>query len=265
MRTLAQAEKPLESRNSDRIRGFQTHHTLTFVHSSGEGAVLGVASTEQGIELIQGDLAEGDNLFISPDLAKETLGPVGRSELWPSLAISCDLERFHGDSSGGLVMLSAARAIRGKSDHDIRAKVTHHGYDTHAENFNFHLEQLGEFDRTFCMLLDDLHDSGMLESTLVIVMSEFGRTPKINQRYGRDHWGTAWSIALGGCGIKPGAVIGKTNDEGTAVADREVDGRHLFHTYYQAVGLDATQKFFTNGRPVPKAPDTAFPIKEILA
>src|SRR5580704_3987687 len=62
-------------------------------------------------------------------------------------------------------------------------KVSHSNYDTHHENFDFHIEQLGEFDRPFAALLDDLADRGMLESTLIIVMSDFGRTPKINHLY----------------------------------------------------------------------------------
>ncbi len=144
-------------------------------------------------------------------------------------------------------------------------KVTHHGYDTHAENFNFHLEQLGEFDKTFSMLLDDIHDRGMLDSTLVIVYSEMGRTPKINTKYGRDHWGTAWSMALGGCGIQPGAIIGKTNRDGTQVADREVDAGHLFHTYLSAVGLDSTDDHDLSGRSIPIADPAAEPIKELLS
>lgn len=144
-------------------------------------------------------------------------------------------------------------------------KVSHHGYDTHAENFNFHLEQLGEFDRPFATLLADLADRGMLEHTLVMVYSEFGRTPKINVRYGRDHWGTAWSVALGGCGIVPGAVIGKTNDEGTAVADREVDAGHLFHTYFSALGIDTFADHDVPGRSIPIGDPAAAPIKELLA
>ena len=82
-------------------------------------------------------------------------------------------------------------------------KVTHHGYDTHAENFNFHVEQLDEFDKTFATLLGDIEDRGMLENVLVVIYSEFGRTPKVNHKYGRDHWGKSFSIALGGCGYSP--------------------------------------------------------------
>jgi len=143
-------------------------------------------------------------------------------------------------------------------------KVTHSNYDTHHENFDFHIEQLGEFDRPFATLIDDLADRGMLESTLIVVMSEFGRTPKINDRYGRDHWGSAWSVALGGCGIKGGSVVGKTNANGTAVVDREVNGGHLFHTYFRALGLDPTKNFYPNQRPVPIADPSAGAIDEIL-
>jgi hypothetical protein len=144
-------------------------------------------------------------------------------------------------------------------------QVTHSNYDTHFENFDFHVEQLEEFDRPFATLVADLADRGMLESTLIIVLSEFGRTPRINQNYGRDHWGTAWSVCVGGCRIQPGAVIGKTNDKGTAVADREVTAGHLFHTYLQAVGLDSTGHFDIGGRPVPLADPAYAPIDELLA
>jgi hypothetical protein len=145
------------------------------------------------------------------------------------------------------------------------AQVSHSNYDTHNENFSFHLEQLGEFDQGFSVLIQDLHDRGMLESTLVVVMSEFGRTPRINARYGRDHWGTAWSVCLGGAGIQAGAVIGKTNDKGTEVTDREVDHGNLFHTYLSAVGLDTTDAFKIGGRDFPLADPSKEPISELLA
>ena len=144
-------------------------------------------------------------------------------------------------------------------------KVSHSNYDTHSENFSFHFEQLGEFDRPFATFIADLADRGLLEHTLVVVMCEFGRTPKINARLGRDHWGTAWSVALAGAGIKGGVVSGKTNDNGTQVIDREVNGGHLFHTYYRAVGLDPTEQFWHNDRPIDKADPAASAITEILA
>jgi uncharacterized protein (DUF1501 family) len=144
-------------------------------------------------------------------------------------------------------------------------RVSHTNYDTHHENFDFHIEQLGEFDRTFATLIDDLHDRGMLQSTLVIIWSEFGRTPRINRTYGRDHWSKAWSIVVGGCGIQAGAVVGKTNANGTAVVDREVNGGHLFHTYYRALGLEPKKKLHDNQRPIPMADPKAAAIQELLA
>tara|TARA_B100000519_G_scaffold192079_1_gene193138 strand:+ start:346 stop:1551 length:1206 start_codon:yes stop_codon:yes gene_type:complete len=144
-------------------------------------------------------------------------------------------------------------------------KVTHHGYDTHAENFNFHVEQLDEFDKTFATLLGDIEKRGMLDNVLVVIYSEFGRTPKVNHKYGRDHWGKSFSIALGGCGIQPGGVIGATNADGTEVSEGEVDGAHLFHTYMQAVGIDSQSNHELDGRAVPIGDPVAAPIKELLA
>jgi uncharacterized protein (DUF1501 family) len=144
-------------------------------------------------------------------------------------------------------------------------KVSHSNYDTHNENFDFHLEQVGEFDQSFSALLDDLAQRGRLEHTLVIVMSEFGRTPRINHLYGRDHWSAAWSVALAGARIKPGMVLGKTNANGTAVVDGQVNSGHLFHTYLRAVGLDPSDTFEVNGRAIQVADPTASAIKELLA
>ncbi len=144
-------------------------------------------------------------------------------------------------------------------------KVMHSNYDTHNENFDFHLEQVGEFDQSFSAVLDDLAQRGRLEHTLVIVMSEFGRTPRINHLYGRDHWSAAWSVALAGAGVKPGVVLGKTNKNGTAVVDGQVNSGQLFHTYLCAVGLDPAGAFDVNGRAIQIADPTATAIKELLA
>jgi hypothetical protein len=167
----------------------------------------------------------------------------------------------YGKSDFGQHCLLARRLL----EHGVTyAQVSHANYDTHNENFSFHLEQLGEFDQSFSVLIQDLHDRGMLDSTLVVVMSEFGRTPKINARYGRDHWGNAWSVCLGGAGIQAGALVGKTNEAGTAVTDREVDHGNLFHTYLSAVGLDSTDTLNIGGRQFPLADPSKDPISELL-
>ena len=168
----------------------------------------------------------------------------------------------YGPSDFGRHCLMSRRLL----EHGIPfVQVSHSNYDTHNENFNFHLEQLGEFDQAFSALIGDLHDRGMLESTLVVVMSEFGRTPRINARFGRDHWGNAWSVCLGGAGVQPGAIIGKTNENGTAVVDREVNHGDLFHTYLSAVGLDSSDSFDIGGRPQPLADPAHAPIHELLS
>jgi uncharacterized protein (DUF1501 family) len=144
-------------------------------------------------------------------------------------------------------------------------RVTHSNYDTHCENFNFHFEQVGEFDGPFATLVTDLAERGLLEHTLIVVLSEFGRTPAINATYGRDHWGKAWSICLGGAGIHRGAVIGETGPNGTEVKSREVDGGHLFHTYLSALGIKSTGYFMVAGQKMPMADPAFEPIDELLS
>lgn len=171
-----------------------------------------------------------------------------------------DRQRY-GTSEFGQHCLLARRLL----EHDLPfVQINHSNYDTHHENFNFHIEQLGEFDQPFAILIDDLHQRGLLEETLICVMSEFGRTPKINSRYGRDHWGKSWSIVMGGGGIQSGAVIGATNENGTEVTDRVVDHGHVFHTILQGVGIDSADEFDIAGRKFPLADPAKGPIGELL-
>lgn len=143
-------------------------------------------------------------------------------------------------------------------------QVTHSNYDTHNENFNFHIEQLGEFDRPFATLISDLVTLGLYDQTLIVVLSEFGRTPNINLYYGRDHWSKAWTVVLGGAKIARGGTFGMTNEEGTEVTDGKVDHGQLFHTYLQAVGVDSTQSLVIDGRELPLADPSTEPIWKVL-
>jgi uncharacterized protein DUF1501 len=143
-------------------------------------------------------------------------------------------------------------------------QLSHSNYDTHNENFNFHIEQLGEFDRSFACFVNDLAERGMLDSTLIVVLSEFGRTPNINLYQGRDHWSKAWSVCLAGCRIPRGHSYGKTNADGTAVEEGQVDHGALFHTYLEAVGVDSTGTFVIDGRKLPIADPAAAAVSELL-
>src|SRR5947209_3134051 len=155
-----------------------------------------------------------------------------------------DLDRYGRHDLGRHCLLARRLLTHGISF----VQVTHSNYDTHNENFDFHLEQVGEFDRPFACLVEDLADAGMLDTTLIVVMSEFGRTPNINHLYGRDHWSKAWSVVLGGARIPRGFVHGKTDPKGTSVVDGQVDAASLFHTYLQAVGVESTESIVVDGR-----------------
>lgn len=145
-------------------------------------------------------------------------------------------------------------------------KVTSYHWDMHGDNFNMHRQLVPQIDRPFAAIIEDLHSRGMLDNVLVVLMSEFGRTPKINTRLGRDHWPEAWSLILAGCGIKRGVVVGKTTANGAFCEGAEYDCGHLFHTIFQAVGIDAAKtEYVNNGQPLPIAHEEHSKISEVLA
>jgi hypothetical protein len=144
-------------------------------------------------------------------------------------------------------------------------RVARAWWDSHGQNFETHQELVPELDHVMATLLDDLEGRGLLESTLVITLAEFGRTPKINPSLGRDHFATAWSATLSGCGVQGGSVYGKTDATGEAVADGEVGPAELFATIYQALGIDHQKAYRVGSRPVPLTEPGTEPVQEVLA
>ena len=129
-----------------------------------------------------------------------------------------------------------------------------------------HASLMPKFDMAFASMIEDLAERGMLEHTLVVCMSEFGRTPRINGHVGRDHYPEAWSLATTGCGLKRGAVIGATDKRGVDVATEPYDIGYFFHTWFKALGIDpAENEYDNNGQPLPIAHDDMKPIKELFA
>jgi hypothetical protein len=128
------------------------------------------------------------------------------------------------------------------------------GWDTHQDNFNRVKTLTGQVDTPLAALVNDLKERGRLDSTLIIWMGEFGRTPNINTRGanpGRDHYPRAWSLAMFGGGIKGGTVIGKTDKEGASVVDRPTTAQDFLATVCELMGIDYTKKNDTpNGRPI---------------
>ncbi|MEI6540113.1 MAG: DUF1501 domain-containing protein [Planctomycetota bacterium] len=193
---------------------------------------------------------------------EQALRLMEKRELFDISQESASVQEAYGKSEFGKQMLLARRLVEQEVPF---IEIQHGGWDFHHNNFEFHLHYVADFDRPFAHFLTDLNQRGLLERTLVIVMTEFGRTPTINAGYGRDHYPRAWSIALAGCGIQHGAIIGSTDAKGIDVTDRKVDHRHLFHTYLRAVGIDSSGQFDIAGRKFPIADPAYGPIEELLA
>ncbi|MCA9149660.1 MAG: DUF1501 domain-containing protein [Planctomycetales bacterium] len=139
-------------------------------------------------------------------------------------------------------------------------------WDCHVLNHEIHQMLVPELDRVLFHLVNDLAERGMLDDTLVIAMGEFGRTPWLNEARGRDHYPNAWSLALAGCGIKPGVVLGETDRDGVDVASDPIDQRRLFATIFTALGLDPYQQYDLPGLPsFFRVEDQAAPVHELLA
>jgi hypothetical protein len=125
------------------------------------------------------------------------------------------------------------------------------GWDTHNATFNAHATRLQPtLDKAMGTLVKDLVDRGMWGNTVLVWMGEFGRTPRINQNNGRDHWARCWSVVVGGGAIKGGQAYGSTDQDGMAVAENPVRVGDLFATIYRALGIDPTTQIRDNiGRP----------------
>lgn len=172
-----------------------------------------------------------------------------------------DLERYGTHELGRHLLLARRMLEAGVSF----VKVASYGWDSHGDNFNGHLSRVPRFDQPFAAMIEDLAASGMLDRVLVVCLSEFGRTPRINGHLGRDHWPEAWSLVMAGCGIQRGAVVGETNARGTYVQSDPFDIGHMFHTWFTALGIDPTKTQYDNhGQPLPIAHEECHAVKALL-
>jgi hypothetical protein len=131
--------------------------------------------------------------------------------------------------------------------------VDHSGWDTHFSCFpSLEKNLIPSVDRAFSALVTDLHQRGLLDSTLVVMMGEMGRTPRINAQAGRDHWSQTQSVLFAGGGIKPGIVIGATDRTQTGPTTDPMSVEDILHTIFNLMGIDPTRTYYTPlGRPVP--------------
>lgn len=195
------------------------------------------------------------------DMARKLMA---RAELFDTTRLSeRDLDRY-GRTELGTHLLVARNMLEA----GVRfVQVTSYGWDTHGDHFNGSASLIPKFDRAFASIVEDLRDRGMLDRVLVVAMSEFGRTPRINGHHGRDHYPEAWSLAMAGPGLVPGATIGATDAEGVFVdAPRSYDIGSVFHTWYHALGIDSKKvEFYNADQPLPIAHHEMEPIREALA
>jgi hypothetical protein len=138
-------------------------------------------------------------------------------------------------------------------------------WDTHEDNFKRMKENLvPPMEQAFSTLLDDLRERGLLESTIVIWMGDFGRTPLINAKAGRDHWPQCYSMALAGGGLRGGQVIGASDATGAYPASRPVTPADVHATVLAALGHDSKNATFTSADGRPLALSEGEPIRELL-
>ncbi len=154
----------------------------------------------------------------------------------------------YGRSEFGQSALLARRLV----ENGVRfVTVNYGGWDHHDAIFKGLDRKLPEFDQGYSALIRDLDQRGLLQDTLVLAMGEFGRTPKINDKAGRDHWGRAGSMLWAGAGVARGKVIGATDKNGAFVTDRPVRPADVAWTVYDALGIDPAKELHTpEGRPV---------------
>lgn len=139
-------------------------------------------------------------------------------------------------------------------------------WDSHVFHNEIYQMLVPELDRVLFHLVNDLRERGLLEKTLVVAMGEFGRTPWMNPARGRDHYPDAWSLALAGCGIRRGVVVGATDEDGVEVAEKPFNEKNLFATLYSALGIDPYAPYDLPDLPTfHRVEEKAAPIREVLA
>ena len=158
------------------------------------------------------------------------------------------LREAYGMNSAGQRLLMARRLV----ESGVRfVALTYGGFDHHTNIENNINRQLEPFDKAYATLITDLADRGMLDETLVVVTTEFGRTPKINNNAGRDHWPQVFSVAMAGGGVKGGYIHGMSDPTGSFPEDDPFTVDNYAATIYNLIGIDSNKELMADGgRPI---------------
>ena len=176
------------------------------------------------------------------------------------------MKEMYGDSNFGRGCMLARRLVEaGTTFVEISSRGQGGNWDTHDNLYERVGNLSAAIDPATAGLVTDLKDRGLLENTLVVWMGEFGRTPRINPRGGRDHYPRVFNAAMAGCGIKGGQVIGSSTADGTAVADDPVTANDLFCTICKSLDVDPRKENMSPlGRPM-KIVDGGAPVEKLFA
>lgn len=176
------------------------------------------------------------------------------------------VRELYGNSGWGQAALLCRRLVEaGATFVTLNTDSSSNMWDNHAQVEKYFKIMLPAYDRMLSALIADLVERGLYERVVVLVWGEFGRTPRINARGGRDHWGKAGCALVGGGGLRGGQVIGTTTSKGEEPASRPVSPADVLATLYNRLGIEATQLFADrSGRPIPILSDGT-PIAELTA
>jgi uncharacterized protein (DUF1501 family) len=194
---------------------------------------------------------KSDNLDAMDTFYQRAYGLISSEKARAAFDINAEdakLRDLYGRNAAGQRLLMARRLV----ESGVRfVTLTYGGWDFHGGIAANTRSQLPQFDQAFAALITDLQTRGLFDSTLIMISSEFGRTPKINATAGRDHWPKVFSVVLAGGGIKKGLIYGKSDPTASEPDEDGLTVEDLAHTVYHCLGLDADKKLMSPGdRPI---------------
>ena len=228
------------------------------------GANESAANLRAAVDRLAKEVEANDQILTYDDFqqraARMVLSPTARQ----AFALEEESDRLkdrYGRTTFGQSCLLARRLV----ERGVRwITINHAGWDHHAKIFTSLDKKLPEFDWTLSGFLDDLRERGLLDTTLLAVFGEFGRTPTLNKDAGRDHWGKAGSLLFAGAGVKNGLVLGATDKLGAYPTRRPVSPPDVAATLLTRLGVDPQRQIITpDGRPL-EILDQGEPVRELF-
>ncbi len=244
--SLRPPDKVTPSQMASRLELWESMENRFLANHPGETSIAHRSVYDSALQMTQGDAADAFNLSDEAEVLREAYGKGNFGQ-------GCLLARRLVERGVPFVEVSLNTSSTGGL-----------GWDTHSNNFESVASLSAELDAGWATLMTDLQDRGLLDSTTILWMGEFGRTPQINGRAGRDHFPRAWTCVLAGGGIAGGQVYGRTSADGMEVEEDQASVTQVLATVCTAMGVPPeTQNISDIGRPIAIVDDE--PIKKLLA